>query len=213
MSREHVVFVDDEPAVCSSVAKTLERIGLTVRCFQSARECLAYVAAEACDLLVADVKMPEMDGLDLLHEIRQRMPWLPVLLMAGHLDVSMAVRAMKSGAADLVEKPLKRDTFLHAVRSVLAKNTALTILREHGLTKTEITILYLILDGRNNREMATILHRSQRTIETHRVHLMHKLGVTNIVELLRRAAGAGLLQLRRPDLDSPTSERMVPQIP
>lgn len=205
MSGERIVFVDDEPAVCSAVAKTLERSGLAVRCFQNARDCLAQVTADTCDLLVTDVKMPEMDGMDLLQEIRRRVPWLPVLLVTGHADVSMAVRAMRSGAADFIEKPLKRDAFLHAVRSVLAKNTALAALKECGLTKTEMRILHLILDGMNNREIAEGLHRSQRTIEVHRGHLMHKLRVANIIGLLLRATELGLMRSRPPDTDSPVS--------
>ncbi len=201
MSKERVVFVDDEPRICSAVSKTLERVGLTVQCFQNARECLAHLTIESCDLLVTDVKMPEMDGMDLLQEIREQMPWLPVLLVTGYGDVSMAVRAMKGGAADFIEKPLKRDTFLHAVQSVLTRNAGLAALKKQGLTKTEMKILHLILDGKNNRDIAAILHRSQRTIEVHRGHLMQKLGVTNILELLRRATEMGLLQSNPPDTD------------
>jgi two-component system, LuxR family, response regulator FixJ len=206
MSRGRVVFVDDEPRVCSAVSTTLERVGLAVRCFQNASECLDHLTAESCDLLVTDVRMPEMDGMDLLQEIRKRMPWLPVLLVTGYGDVSMAVRAMKGGAADFIEKPLKRDTFLHAVQSVLAKNAGLAALKERGLTKAEMKILHLILEGKNNRDMAVILHRSQRTIEVHRGHLMQKLGVTNIIELLRRATEMGLLQPNPPDTDRSPSQ-------
>lgn len=206
MNRQRVVFVDDEPAVCSAVAKTLERAGLAVRCFQNARECLIHLTAEPCDLLVTDVRMPDMDGMNLLQEVRERMPWMPVLLVTGYGDVSTAVRAMKGGAVDFIEKPLKRDTLLHAVRSALAKNTALAALKECGLTKTETKILHLILEGRNNREIAAVSHRSQRTIEVHRCHLMQKLGVTSIIELLRRATEMGLLQSSPSDTDRSLSQ-------
>ncbi len=206
MNKECVVVVDDEPGVCSAVSKTLERVGLTVRCFQNAYDCLAHLTAEPCDLLVTDVKMPEMDGMDLLQKTRERMPWLPVLLVTGYGDVSMAVRAMKAGATDFIEKPLKRDTFLHAVQSILARHAGLTALRECGLTRTEMKILYLILDGRNNREIAAALYRSQRTIEAHRGHVMQKLGVTNIIELLRRTTDMGLLQSNLPDADRSPSQ-------
>ena len=202
MMSTRVVFVDDEPKVCHVVSKTLERAGMNVQCFYRARDCLAHLAAEPCDLLITDVRMPEQDGMELLHEVRENLPWLPVLIVTGYGDVSMAVRAMKAGAADFIEKPLDRDTFLSAVQSVLDRSPRQTALEECALTRTEMKILYLILDGRNNREIATSLHRSPRTIEVHRGHVMQKLGAGSVIELLRRAADIGLLQWNPPPQES-----------
>lgn len=204
MRPARIVFVDDEPRVCSTVSKTLERAGFSVQCFRCAPDCLAYLAQEPCDLLITDVKMPEKDGVELLRDVKGQQPWLPVLLVTGHGDVSMAVRAMKAGAAEFIEKPLDRDTFLHTVQSLLARSPAQAALERCALTRTEMKILYLILDGRNNREIATALHRSPRTIEVHRGHVMQKLGATNIIELLRRAADLGLLPPTSPGEDHPT---------
>jgi len=194
MKAARVVFVDDEPSVCSVVSKTLERVGLSVQCFYSARDCLSHLATETCDLLITDVRMPEKDGVDLLCEVKRHHPWLPVLLVTGYADVPMAVRAMKAGAADFIEKPLERETFLRTVRSLLANRNGQGALEECGLTPAEMKILYLILEGRSSREIGTELHRSPRTIEVHRGQVMRKLGTANMIELLRRADELGILR-------------------
>ena len=185
---EHVYVVDDEPKVRAVLRKTLERAGLDVSCFASADDCLAGLDAGNCNLLITDVRMPEKDGVELLMEVKKARPWLPVLVVTGFGDVPMAVRALKAGAAEFIEKPLKRDSFLETVRALLARNGVDKMLLDHALTKMELKILCHILDGRNNREIADLLHRSPRTVEVHRRHLMQKLGANNIVELLRQAA-------------------------
>ncbi len=198
MSTARIVFVDDEPTVCDVVWKTLERAGMGVRCFQRADECLVHLKAERCDLLITDVKMPQKDGIELLCEVKEQMPWVPVLVVTGYGDVPMAVRALKAGAADFVEKPLDRDAFLGTIRAVLTRNASATALFDLNLTKMEMKVLYLLLEGRNNREIASLLHRSPRTVEVHRCHLMRKMDAGNIVELLRRAADMGLFRRERP---------------
>jgi len=213
----HVVFVDDEPKVCDVVYKTLGRAGLDVVCFHDAENCLAHLATQRCDLLITDVKMPERDGLDLLEEVRQRLPWVPVLIVTGYGDVPLAVRALKAGAADFVEKPLDRDTFLETVERLIERNARPTARLTAPLTKTERKILYMILEGRNNRDIADALHRSPRTVEVHRSHILEKLGVTNIVELLRRVAEMGLLESVLPRREesprgAPLAESSEPEV-
>lgn len=185
---EHVYVVDDEPKVRAVLRKTLERAGLTVHCFGSADDCLARLDTAKCDLLITDVRMPEKDGIELLMEARRLQPWLPVLVVTGFGDVPMAVKALKAGAADFLEKPLERDSLLETVQTLLACNTAERVLLDRVLTRMEMKILYHILDGKNNREVADVLHRSPRTVEVHRRHLMRKLGANNVVGLLRQAA-------------------------
>ena len=187
---ECVFFVDDEPKVRTVVRKTLERAGMSVRCFSGAEDCLSKVTTEACDLLITDVKMPGKDGIELVGEVKRMQPWLPVLVVTG--DVPMAVKALKAGASDFIEKPLDRDAFLQTVRTLLEQNATQSFLRDHSLTRTEMKILYHIVEGKNNREIADLLHRSPRTVEVHRRHLMQKMGANNVVELLRRAADMGL---------------------
>ncbi len=187
-AQEHVYVVDDEPAIRVVLRKTLERAGLAVSCFAGADECLAHLGTGRCDLLITDVRMPEKDGVELLMEVKKTLPWLPVLIVTGFGDVPMAVKALKAGAADFIEKPLERDSFLETVRTLLARNSVERVLLDRPLTKMELKILGHILEGRNNREIADLLHRSPRTVEVHRRHLMQKLKANNIVELLRQAA-------------------------
>ncbi len=196
---DRIFFVDDEPAVRLVVRKTLERVGANVTCFGCADDCLACLESAQCDLLITDVKMPGKDGIELLRAVKTRVPWLPVLVVTGFGDVPMAVKALKLGAADFVEKPLDREAFLKTVQTLLAQANPATSGLDHTLTKTEMRILHLILEGKNNREIASTLHRSPRTVEVHRSHVMRKMGASNIVELLRRAAMMGLF-----DMDGPT---------
>ncbi|MBN1360696.1 MAG: response regulator transcription factor [Sedimentisphaerales bacterium] len=203
-----VFFVDDEPQVLAVVGKTLELQGIGVTCFESARACLSQLDERRCDLLITDVKMPEMDGIELVIDVKRRLPQLPILVVTGYGDVPMAVRALRAGAADFVEKPLDREAFLGAVERLLHQNAARMSLLNHSLTRMEARVLDLVLEGRNSREIATLLHRSARTIEVHRSHVMRKLGAANVVELLRRAADMGLLGPReaKPDEQEPTGE-------
>jgi two-component system, LuxR family, response regulator FixJ len=188
-----VVFVDDEPGVCGVVHKMLARAGADVQCFQDAQDCLQHLAAHRCDLLITDIRMPGMDGMDLLRQVKDQSPWIPVLLVTGYGDVPLAVQALKTGAADLVQKPLDREAFLQVVERLIEQNARATAILENSLTKAEREVLYYLIDGKNNREIADALHRSPRTIEVHRHHLMQKLGATNIIELLTRMGEMGLL--------------------
>ncbi len=193
-----IFVVDDEPRVLSVLRKTLERAGMTVRCFNGADDCLAGLGADGCDLLITDVKMPGKDGVELLTEAKRRLPWLPVLVITGFGDVPIAVKALKAGAVDFIEKPLDRDSFLATVRMLLVRNAAGNVLHGRSLTRMERKVLRYVLEGKNNREIADILHRSCRTVEVHRRHVMQKLCAKNVVELLRQAA-----RLRLVDSDHP----------
>jgi len=193
MRAARVVFVDDEPKVRAIVRKTLQRADADVHCFSSAQDCLKHLATARCDLLITDVRMPDRDGMDLLAEVKERLPWIPVLIVTGYADVPLAVQALKAGAADFVEKPLDRDKFLQTVERLIERNARPAAFLEESLTRAERRVLYHVLDGRNNREIAAALHRSPRTIEVHRHHLMRKLGAANIIELLQRAADLGLI--------------------
>jgi len=191
-NERRIFFVDDEAGVRRAVAKTLERMGSKVICFARAADCLEQLRSKRCDLLITDVKMPGMNGIQLLTEAKRVAPWLPVLVITGYGDVPMAVQALKAGALDFIEKPLDRERFLSAVEEALQRNIPLDRLLGKALTRMEIATLHLVLEGKNNREIAELLHRSVRTIEVHRNRLMRKLGVNNIAALVRRATVLGL---------------------
>ena len=193
-ARQHVFFVDDEPSVRKVVAKTLVKLGVEVTCFPSATDCLEEIGARTCDLLITDVRMPEMDGIALLTEARRIAPWLPVMVITGYGDVPLAVKAMRMGAADFIEKPLHKETFLRKVESILRQNTPCDPYKGRPLSTTELKVLKLIISGKSNKEIAQLLGRSVRTVEDHRSHVMRKLDVRNVIELVERTTQMGLTE-------------------
>lgn len=191
----HIFFVDDEPKVREVVGETLEQLGSKVSCFASAADCLEQLETQRCDLLITDMKMPGMNGIELLTEAKSIAPWLPVLVVTGYGDIPTAVTAVKAGAVDFIEKPLETETFLKKVKSLMKRNTALDFMKDEPLTKSEVRILKLVVEGRSSKEISNILHRSVRTIEVHRARIMHKLEVDNLIDLVKRAAAIGLIDL------------------
>ncbi len=191
--KQHIFFVDDEPKVRKLVGGTLEQAGFKVSCFAGAAECIEKLRSKNCDLLITDVKLPKMSGIELLTEAKRIFSSLPVLIVTGYGDVSMAVRAMKAGAADFIEKPLEKQTLLSAVEIALKQIPSNDPLVLKGLTNAEIKVLRLILDGKTNKETALLLHRSASTIEVHRKHIMRKLGADNVVDLVKQAAAMGMV--------------------
>jgi len=190
----HIFFVDDEASIRETVRKTLNGPDIDVSCFASANDCLKHLRSKKCDLLITDVRMPGMDGLELIGHARRIVPWIAVLVVSGYGDIPMAVRALKAGAADFLEKPLTKQGLLSAIESALAQNPPDPVAGKE-LTKAERRVLHFILEGKSNKETAEILHRSEKTIEVHRNHIMRKLGVDNIVALIKRAAAMGLMDL------------------
>jgi len=187
-ARQSVFLVDDEPDILLVVGRSLETVGVLVACFGSGTACLEKLRSERCDLLITDIKMPGMDGLELLTEAKRIAPSLPVLIMTGYGDVPMAVRALKSGAFDFVEKPLNRDSFLSVVKSALSLSSRVHRIEGKVLTKREREVLDLILCGKSNKEIAFLLRRSVRTIEDHYRQIKCKLGVDNRIDLVMQVA-------------------------
>lgn len=195
--KQHVFFVDDEPGVRKVVARTLEKLGVEVECFADPADCLENLGPRACDLLITDIKMPEseMDGIDLLTQVKRIAPWLPVLVVTGYGDVPLAVKAMRIGAADFIEKPLHKESLSQKVKSILKQNNLADPYKGRPLTRTELKVLKLIIDKRSNKEMAKLLQRSIRTVEDHRSHIMRKLAVSNLIDLVERSIRMGLVDL------------------
>jgi len=140
--------------------------------------------------------MPEKDGIELLMDVQRKAPWIPVLMITGYGDIPTAVKAMKAGAVDFIEKPLVKKDFVQKITSILNKNVPTHSNLGNPLTPKEMQILQLVIDGKSNKEIAIILNRSIATVEVHRAHLMHKLGVHNIIDLLKRVADMGLVDLK-----------------
>lgn len=203
--RQRIYFVDDEPAVCKAVARTLSQLHVEVSCFHSGQECLSHLDATPCDLLITDVKMPDMSGLDVLSRAKTIAPWMPVLLVTGYGDIPTAVKAVKMGAVDFIEKPLERERFLSLVGELLENARRWTRLIGKPLTRTEVKVLCYVLEGRNSKEIAHAVDRSIRTIELHRQHIMRKFNADSVVDLIRMVSEMGLAL--------PASQRDLPSRP
>lgn len=190
----HILIVDDQENICKVVCEALEQNSMNVTCFTNGQDCLKQLNTQRCDLLITDLKMPGIDGIELMTKAKSLIPWLPVIIITGYGDIPIAVTAMKGGAVDFIEKPLDTETLLQKVKSVLKQNHEINNLINKPLTQMEKKVLKLIVNGNSNREIALELKRSKRTIEVHRTNIMKKLGVNNVVDLIKRAVLVGLIK-------------------
>lgn len=199
MNASTVHIVDDDEAMRDSLRALLEGAGFACASYASAAAFLASPERAAGCALV-DVRMPGMDGLALLREIAARHAGIGVVVMTGFADVPLAVRAMREGAVDFVEKPIARDTLIDAVRRAFAKaETALpddgrreALVRFERLTEREREVLALLVSGDANKVVAHKLGISPRTVEIHRGRLMEKTQAKNLADLVRMALAAGI---------------------
>ena len=195
MSNEAVVFVvDDDPAIRDSLDILLKSQGHAVRSFESALAFLASDAPSQPGCVLADVRMPQMDGLELQEKLREQGSALPVILMTGHADVPLAVRAMKAGAIDFLEKPFEDCDLVESIRRGLEHaraageaNESLRLTNERltQLTERERQVLDLLIAGNPNKVIAHELSISPRTVEIHRARVMEKMGARSLAELVR----------------------------
>lgn len=195
IKKQHIFFLDDEPSVREAVRETLEDLDVEVSCFASPAKCLEQLRSQKCDLLITDLKMPKMNGIELMRDVKRLAPWVLVLVITGYGDIPTAVKAIKAGAVDFIEKPLVKESFLLKVKSILQKNAVTDTYKGRLLTGTEKRVLKLVIDGKSNKEIANLLHRSKRTVEVHRAHIMRKLSADNLVDLVKRAVVMGLIDL------------------
>lgn len=205
-STESLVYiVDDEAPIRDSLAMLLRSVGLASRAFPDARSFLAQFEPRPRTCLIVDVRMPGMSGLELQESLGSRGAALPVIIITGHGDVAMAVRAMKNGAADFLEKPFNDQVLLDAVQRVLGDaaepaGLAETIQREQvgarlaQLTPREREVMELVAEGRPNKVVATRLGLSTRTVEVHRAKVMEKMQAGSLADLVRMAIAAGMLE-------------------
>ncbi len=193
-----VFVVDDDECIRAAVCAMLKRAKYECLVFPDVASCLEELKAqnrdlgEGCDVLISDVKMPGKDGLALLSEVRTLFPWIPVIMMTAYGSIPMSVQAVKTGAFDFIEKPVEEAKLLSVVESALLKGAELhDPLVGKPLTRTERIVLCLILEGISNKRIAYILERSERTIEVHRSRVMRKLGVDNLVDLVKKSTAMG----------------------
>ncbi|MCF7956310.1 MAG: response regulator [Phycisphaerae bacterium] len=188
-----IAIVDDDESALDLLQGSLAAVSEDITVYRSPVKCLGEIRLGKYDLLVTDIRMPEMDGLDLVKQAKIIDPGLAVLVVTGFADVSLAVKSLQYGAADFIEKPFTHTTILNSVNRIVGDQLEAGRHSLRKLTKSELVILFHIADGLSNSEIAHKLSRSVRTIEDHRSHLMRKLGVDNIVDLVKKAINIGLV--------------------
>lgn len=196
-----VYLVDDDDSVRRSAGFMLKTSGYRVEVFESGDAFLAAVRHLEPGSILLDIRMPGRDGLEVQAELNNRGVSYPVIIMTGHGDVDMAVKAMKAGATDFIEKPFEKSTMLDALEHAanrLANNDRRHARRDearvlvNGLTPRESEVLAGLVKGHPNKTIGYDLGISPRTVEIHRANVMSKLEVHNLSDLLRIAFAAGI---------------------
>lgn len=204
MNTPIVHIVDDDEAVRRSLAMLLDSLQQPSATYGSAAALLAEAAAPAGlapGCILVDVRMEGMDGLSLIEALRRQGVGLPVVVVTGHGDVPLAVRAMRAGALDFVEKPYSEERILEAVEGALGALRATdqrqllelqASARVASLSPREAEVLEALVAGKANKAIAFELGISPRTVEVHRANLMEKLGVRSLPEAVRIGLAAGI---------------------
>ncbi len=195
MATEATVFVvDDDAAMRESLRFLVESVGLDVETFERAEDFLARYDPELPGCLILDVRMPEVSGLELQERLAEYGSGLPIIMVTGYGDVPMAVRAMRNGAVDFIEKPFSDQHLIDRVQEAIArdrlrrterKGRESVARRVSTLSAREREVLDLVVTGKANKVIAHELGLSPKTVEVHRARLMKKLNVSSVAELVK----------------------------
>jgi two-component system response regulator FixJ len=194
--RPTVFVVDDDPAVRESLRLLISESGLAVETFASAEHFLRACRPDRAGCLLLDVRMSGMSGLDLQERLRARRIPIPVVIITGYADVPMAIKAMKAGAVNFIEKPFHDGELLNSIRAGLQQSeadrskatTRSDVLARLGqLTSREREVFELVVDGVSNKQIAFELGISRKTVEAHRAQVMQKMRARTLADLVRFA--------------------------
>ncbi len=201
MAQTQTIFIiDDQESVRNALAEMLSVFGYNVETFESADDFLGKLNGESSGCIVADVRMPGTDGIELTRELTRRQSGLPVVLISGHGDVPMAVSAIKAGAEDFIEKPVDDIQLVAAINrglshttERLAQSQSLQNLKERfeRLTKREAEVFDLVVQGFTSQAIGAQLEISPRTVESYRVQIMEKMQAESVAVLVRFAVRLG----------------------
>jgi len=192
--RETVHIVDDDESVRRSLSLLFRSVGLHVQTYADSLQFLECGEPKDAGCILLDIRMPSMSGLQLQDALRALGNDLPIVFISAHADVPVAVNAMKSGAADLIEKPFSEPFLLETVQRVLEQHRALSSRRDEAaritekldlLTTREMEVARLVAKGKSSKEIAAQLHIGVRTVEVHRCHALGKVGARNSAELVQ----------------------------
>ncbi len=193
MSNPTIFIVDDDPAMRDSLSWLLKNIGYTVEVFSSAQEFLDNYEQTAPGCLVLDVRLPGMSGIQLQHKMKSENIRLPVIIISGHGDVPMAVKAMQQGALVFLEKPFRDQELLDNIQDALEidakyreKDAVSQIIRAYieSLTQRETEVMALMVKGESSKEIAKSCEISVKTVEIHRARVMEKMQANSLPELV-----------------------------
>lgn len=189
-----VYIVDDDDAVRAALGALLGSVCLRYESYASAEAFLAVANRQMRGCLLLDVRMPGMSGLELQRKLQDQNVGLQVIIITGHGDVPMAVRALKAGASDFIEKPFNEQELLDRIQICLQDDHHLSYTRQAldeaaarfaTLTPREQAVMELIAAGNHSKKIAAQLEIQDRTVDVHRFNIMHKVGVRTLAELLR----------------------------
>jgi len=195
-----VYVVDDDASTRELLAWLMKRHSIPAQAFPDARSFLKAYRPEFPGVLVLDLNMPGMSGLDLQQYLKEQGVLLPVIFLSGRADVGKAVRAVKEGAIDFIEKPFDYKRVVSLVEQCLKRDAAARVARDRRrlvverlsqLTQREREVLDQVVAGRLNREIAEMLAISIKTVEAHRAKIMEKLEVNSVAELVQATLSAG----------------------
>jgi FixJ family two-component response regulator len=197
-----VFLIDDDPAVRRALTRLIRSAGYRVTAFASARGFLETPPDDdgpAC--LVLDVRLPGLSGLELQQALQRDHAAMPIIFITGHGDVPMSVKAMKAGAVDFLQKPVKDKVLLQAIEQALVRaarerteREELDLIRRRydNLTPREREVLALVITGMLNKQIAFELGTGEKTIKVHRARVMDKMGASSVAELVRIAEKVGI---------------------
>lgn len=201
MTFEPTVFVvDDDEAVCRALRLLIKSAGMKAQTYSSAEQFLDAYKPSRPGCLLLDIQMPGMNGLALQEQLAQRKLKIPVIIITGHGDVPMAVRAMKLGAVDFIEKPFRDQALLDHIKRAIDQDAQdrhdqaeLDQIKQRLglLSRRERQVMDLVVTGKLNKVIAYELGITQKTVEFHRANVMRKMRVKSLAELVRLAVKAG----------------------
>src|SRR5271168_3398416 len=202
-----VYVVDDDASFLTAISRLLRASGFAVKTFSSARDFLALRDEDAPGCVLADLRMPQMGGLDLQSVLAQTRNPMPILFLTGHGDIPSTVQAMRGGAEDFLEKGAPKNKLVSAVTRALARDTQERdarvrrnelLARFDALSKRELEVLSHVVQGRLNKQIAADLGIHERTVKLHRTAITTKLRVQSVAELTRLTQEAGIFRTPGP---------------
>lgn len=196
-----VFVVDDDPSIRRALMRLMQSVSLPSETYGSAQEFLDAYDPARPGCLVLDIRMPQISGLDLQQMLAARGIEIPIIIITGHGDVPMCVRAMKAGATDFIQKPFHEQELLDAIQCAIRRDAELRGVRSQRedvarrvaeLTPRERQVLSLVAAGKMNKEIAALFGISEKTIKVHRARVMEKMRAKSLAELVVLAQAVGL---------------------